>query len=96
MKKPGDYFTGVLVGEPFLVVRDESDQVRAFSNVCRHHAARVAEGEGHATRFVCPYHGTAPLLVVSACNLSCVAGWQYGLNGRLQKATKLKDIKEFA
>jgi phenylpropionate dioxygenase-like ring-hydroxylating dioxygenase large terminal subunit len=28
----------------------------AFSNVCRHHAARVAEGCGVASEFVCPYH----------------------------------------
>lgn len=27
-----------------------------FSNVCRHHAARICEGEGHATQLVCPYH----------------------------------------
>jgi choline monooxygenase len=24
--------------------------------VCRHHAARICEGEGNATSFVCPYH----------------------------------------
>jgi hypothetical protein len=29
----------------------------AHSQVCRHHAAAVAEGCGNATCFVCPYHG---------------------------------------
>jgi choline monooxygenase len=43
-------------GEPVLVVRGEDGELRAFSNVCRHHAARVAEGCGTASQFVCPYH----------------------------------------
>ncbi|EEH54460.1 chloroplast envelope protein translocase family, partial [Micromonas pusilla CCMP1545] len=44
----GDYFTGA-VGN-FLVVRGDDGDVRAFHNVCRHHAME-------ATCFRCPYHG---------------------------------------
>lgn len=76
----GKYFSGILAGEPYLVVRDGSG-LNAFYNVCRHHAAQVAPvcGEGCADKFVCPYHG-----------------WTYATNGRLTKATRLKGIKDFS
>jgi len=52
----GDYFTTELVGEQLLIVRDSS-AVRVLSNVCRHRGSPVAQGAGHAARFVCSYHG---------------------------------------
>jgi choline monooxygenase len=55
--RPGQYFSGEVVGEPYLVVRGKDDVLRAFFNVCRHHAAQVAQGSGCAHRFTCPYHG---------------------------------------
>jgi len=55
--RPGDYFAGCILGEPYLAVRDQEEELRAFYNVCRHHAARVAEGEGSREELVCPYHG---------------------------------------
>jgi len=54
---PGDYFTGCLLGEPYVVLRDREGSLRAFHNVCRHHAAQVCEGEGSLEELVCPYHG---------------------------------------
>ncbi len=54
---PGSYFTGDLVGNPYIVLRDETGQLRAMHNVCRHHAAVVAQECGRATELVCPYHG---------------------------------------
>src|SRR5258708_25506800 len=39
---PGDFFTIELAGEPVVVVRDTQRGLRAFYNVCRHHAASVA------------------------------------------------------
>ena len=39
----GSYFTGDLVGNPYIVLRDESGELRAMHNVCRHHAAVVAQ-----------------------------------------------------
>ncbi|MBJ3776473.1 aromatic ring-hydroxylating oxygenase subunit alpha [Acuticoccus mangrovi] len=56
---PGDYFTLTFVGVPLIIVRDRAGELRAFSNSCRHRGARVAEGEGNARAFVCPYHGWA-------------------------------------
>lgn len=37
--------------------RDDNGELRAFHNVCRHHAAAVAKGCGIADNFTCPYHG---------------------------------------
>jgi phenylpropionate dioxygenase-like ring-hydroxylating dioxygenase large terminal subunit len=45
-----------LLGEPILIVRDESQRLRAFSRVCLHRAFPIAQGSGHAKRLVCPYH----------------------------------------
>lgn len=54
--RSGDYLTFDLVGHPVLVVRDNSDELRAFSNVCRHRSARLVDGSGNARLLVCPYH----------------------------------------
>ena len=65
--KPGDYVTMTVAGEPLLAVRGADGEVRAFSNVCRHRAARVADGKGNCGKALrCPYHG-----------------WTYGLDGQL-------------
>ncbi len=56
LKKSGDYLTLDLVGHPILVVRDRSNELRAFSNVCRHRSARLVDGSGSTNLFVCPYH----------------------------------------
>ena len=40
----------------YVVCKDENGQIRAFHNVCRHHAAAVASGSGCTRSFVCPYH----------------------------------------
>jgi phenylpropionate dioxygenase-like ring-hydroxylating dioxygenase large terminal subunit len=56
LKEPGDYYTTSHVDEPILVVKDREGAIRAFSPVCRHRAALVAEGKGNARSFRCPYH----------------------------------------
>jgi choline monooxygenase len=55
--RPGDYVAGCLADLPYVVLRDESGTLRAFHNVCRHHAAQVCEGSGTVTELTCPYHG---------------------------------------
>ena len=40
-----------------LVVRGADGEVRAFHNVCPHRGTLLAEGEGNAKQFVCPFHG---------------------------------------
>ncbi|RWW28221.1 hypothetical protein GW17_00007317 [Ensete ventricosum] len=41
----------------FIVCQDTNGTLRAFHNVCRHHASLVASGSGQKSCFVCPYHG---------------------------------------
>ena len=55
--RPGDFFSGTVTDEPFVVLRDQEGVLRAFFNVCRHHATCVAEGAGNTASLVCPYHG---------------------------------------
>ncbi|KAK7291851.1 hypothetical protein RIF29_07334 [Crotalaria pallida] len=57
IKDPLDFFTGRLGDVEFVVCRDENGKVRAFHNVCRHHASLLASGSGQKSCFVCPYHG---------------------------------------
>jgi choline monooxygenase len=53
---PGSYVATFVGAEPIVVVRGQDMTLRAFSNVCRHHAARICEGEGVKKELVCPYH----------------------------------------
>lgn len=53
----GDFKAMEVAGVPVLLVRDKEGKARAFVNSCRHRGAMMAEGCGHASRFVCPYHG---------------------------------------
>jgi len=75
----GQFFTGELAGEPLVVVRGEDGQLRAFYNVCRHHAAAVVtEAQGCAKQFRCPYHG-----------------WTYGIDGALKGMVEFDDVCNF-
>jgi choline monooxygenase len=75
----GDFFTTELAGEPLLVVRGADGVLRAFYNVCRHHAAAVATVScGHAQSFRCPYHG-----------------WNYGLDGTLKGMPEFAGVCDF-
>src|SRR5450755_1441407 len=79
LRRPGQFVTSQLAGEPLLVVRAADGQLRAFYNVCRHHAAAVVtEAEGDATIFRCPYHG-----------------WSYGLDGALKGAPEFEGVCGF-
>ncbi len=76
---PGQYLTATVAGEPIVVVRDTAGVLRAFFNVCRHHAAAVAtEACGFAKSFRCPYHG-----------------WNYALDGTLKGAPEFNDVLRF-
>lgn len=79
VSRPGDYFTGDLAGEPFVVVRGDDGVLRGLHNVCRHRAARVAcEPQGHASRLRCRYHG-----------------WTYDLAGRLRGTPEFDGVAAF-
>jgi phenylpropionate dioxygenase-like ring-hydroxylating dioxygenase large terminal subunit len=56
LPKPGDYLTQTIVGEPIMVVRSKAGVLQAFYNQCRHRGVEVAQGQGNAKIFKCPYH----------------------------------------
>ncbi|MGA7257165.1 MAG: aromatic ring-hydroxylating dioxygenase subunit alpha [Terracidiphilus sp.] len=75
----GQFFTVELEGEPLVVVRGEDGELRAFFNVCRHHAAAVMAAPcGTAEHLRCPYHG-----------------WTYGLDGSLKGAPEFAGVRNF-
>jgi choline monooxygenase len=75
----GQFFTFDLAGEPLIVVRGADSKLRAFYNVCRHHAAAVATAPcGVAQHLRCPYHG-----------------WTYGLDGSLKGTPEFAGVCNF-
>jgi choline monooxygenase len=77
--KPGQYLTASVAGEPIVVVRGGDNQLRAFFNVCRHHAMSVMnEPAGQAQHLRCPYHG-----------------WTYSLEGELRGVTEFEGVCSF-
>lgn len=79
VEKPGQFVTATIAGEPIVAVRGADGQLRAFFNVCRHHAAKVVtEPCGNTAILHCPYHG-----------------WNYGLDGSLKGMPEFDGVKNF-
>jgi choline monooxygenase len=79
VKSPGQFISTVVAGEPVVVVRGNDGTLRAFFNVCRHHAAAVVtEPCGHTALLHCPYHG-----------------WNYGLDGSLKGMPEFEGVENF-
>src|SRR5258708_7478229 len=79
VEKPGQFVTATVAGEPLVAVRGNDGVLRAFYNVCRHHAAAVVtEPCGRASILRCPYHG-----------------WNYGLDGSLKGMPEFDGVKDF-
>ncbi|MGA3196004.1 MAG: Rieske (2Fe-2S) protein [Terriglobales bacterium] len=77
--KPGQFVTATVAGEPLVAVRGNDSLLRAFYNVCRHHAAAVVtEPCGQASILHCPYHG-----------------WNYGLDGVLKGMPEFEGVRNF-
>ncbi len=75
----GSYLLTSIAGESVIVIRDGTDGVRAFHNVCRHRGSRLlTEPSGRIARFQCPYHA-----------------WTYELDGRLRRAAHTDDVQGF-
>ncbi len=71
----GDTQTFDMDKESVIVCRDETMQIQAFANVCRHRGARIcAAGASNNKRFVCPYHA-----------------WAYSLDGKLAAARMMPE-----
>ena len=79
VRENGQFFTADLAGEPIVVARGDDGILRAFYNVCRHHAAAVVtEPQGCAKQFRCPYHG-----------------WTYGNDGALKGMVEFEGVCNF-
>jgi choline monooxygenase len=79
VEKPGQYVTASVAGEPVVAVHGSDGKLRAFYNVCRHHAMTVMnEPCGHAQHMRCPYHG-----------------WTYNLEGELRGMTEFEGVCNF-
>jgi phenylpropionate dioxygenase-like ring-hydroxylating dioxygenase large terminal subunit len=53
---PGSYVATTVADMPIVVVRDRSQRLRAFYNVCKHRAHELMSGAGTARAITCPYH----------------------------------------
>jgi choline monooxygenase len=79
LEKPGEFVTATVAGEPIVVVRGTDGVLRAFFNVCRHHAAAVVtEKCGQAKQLRCPYHA-----------------WTYSCEGELKGVPDFHGVKNF-
>ena len=79
LQNPGDFVSARLTGEPIVVVRGDDGKLRAFYNVCRHHAAAVVTQPcGQSSILQCPYHG-----------------WKYGLDGSLKGIPEFEGVENF-
>ncbi len=79
LESPGQYVTAAVAGEPMVVVRGADAKLRAFYNVCRHHAMIVMnEPCGRVPHLRCPYHG-----------------WTYSLEGELRGVTDFDGVCHF-
>ncbi len=79
LRQPGQFVTAERAGEPLLVIRGADNELRAFYNVCRHHAAAVVtEAQGTASILRCPYHA-----------------WSYGFDGSLKGAPEFEGVCGF-
>jgi len=55
---PGDFFQTMMGEDRVIVVRDNEGGFQALVNSCRHRGNAVCRAEeGHATSFMCTYHG---------------------------------------
>ncbi len=64
------------MGTPLLLVRDKSDEVRVFHNVCSHRGLRLCEQEKKIRNLIrCPYHA-----------------WAYSCDGQLKKTPNIGGV----
>jgi choline monooxygenase len=79
LRKPGEFVSTTVANEPIVIVRGQDGVLRAFYNVCRHHAAAVVTHPcGQLSGFQCPYHG-----------------WKYGLDGSLKGMPEFDGVQNF-
>ena len=80
LARPGDYVLRDVAGESIIILRDRTNTIRAFFNICRHRGTRLCNtAEGHFSETIqCPYHA-----------------WTYSTDGRLIGAPHMQEVEEF-
>ena len=56
LPNPRDFLTYDGIGGPAIIIRNETGQINAFFNTCRHRGMRLLKGSGSIKHIVCPYH----------------------------------------
>jgi choline monooxygenase len=70
LPKAGDVVPVEVAGQPVVLVRNETGEISAFQNVCRHRCIKLVDKQKNVGRlFKCPYHA-----------------WSYDLSGTLRSA----------
>lgn len=77
---PGDFKAVDVVGEPMVMTRDRSGDIRVLSRVCTHRWMDICggPGTGSAPSLQCPYHR-----------------WTFGFDGGLRAAPEMSDTPGF-
>ena len=84
LEQPGDFVAASAAGQTWFTLRHPDGGLRAYHNVCRHHAAELCSGAGRVPKveqggeLVCPYHA-----------------WTYDLDGALRRAPELGAARGF-
>lgn len=79
LEEPGSWITTRIGKEAVVISRDSGGVLRAFSNVCRHRAAKICRSpSGQGTRLRCQYHG-----------------WTYDLTGALCTVPEFDGVSNF-
>jgi len=84
LKRPGDYISLDVLGEPVIAVRGKDNAIHVLSRVCPHRAMDIMpkgfgyEDRGKVRLFMCPYHS-----------------WTFDLCGQLKGAPEMQKTCEF-
>jgi phenylpropionate dioxygenase-like ring-hydroxylating dioxygenase large terminal subunit len=83
LREIGDFVTYEIGNHSFIVVRSGADEIKALYNSCLHRGTRLASGQGHATKFQCPFHGWVHSLNGRVTGIPCQ--WDFPQIGEKQR-----------
>jgi choline monooxygenase len=106
--EPGSYQTGVFQDQPYLITHNSKGDIQAFYNVCTHAGSCLVGPWTDTSSQLCSNHkimdgpsnqiysGRLEGSEQQRRGLQCpYHGWQFNLDGRLIKTTKMKGIQDF-
>ena len=85
VKAPGDFICLDVAGQNIVLLRDETGQLHAHANSCRHRGTRLVDGQGSCRGLRCPFHSWFYSLngnLLAAPRMDKVSGFdksEYGL-----------------